>query len=57
MYYKLWYNNYYKETKKVSTLIIQGLAIEDIKNKSLQENIFQIESETSMRSINGSYTF
>ncbi|MBE6083809.1 MAG: DUF1819 family protein [Tissierellaceae bacterium] len=47
----------YKETKKAVTLIMQGLAVEDIKNKSLEENIFQFESEASMRSINGSYTF
>lgn len=41
----------YKETKKAATLIIKGLSVEDIKNKSLQENIFQLESEARKKEV------
>lgn len=41
----------YKETKKAATLIKQGTVIGDIKNKSVEENIFQLESETRKREV------
>lgn len=41
----------YKETKKAASLINKGLEVEDIKNKSLEDNIFQLESETRKREV------
>ncbi|EPS52417.1 DUF1819 family protein [Clostridium botulinum] len=41
----------YKETKKVASLINQGVKVNDIKNKSLEENIFQLESEARKREV------
>lgn len=41
----------YKETKKAATLIMQGLDVEEIKNKSLEDNIFQLESEARCREV------
>lgn len=41
----------YKETKKASSLINKGLKIDDIKKKSLEDNIFQLESETRKKEI------
>lgn len=41
----------YKETKKASSLINKGLKIDDIKEKSLEDNIFQLESETRKKEI------
>lgn len=41
----------YKETKKAANLIIQGLEVGDIKSKSLEENIFQLESEARKKEI------
>jgi len=35
----------YKETKKAATLIIQRVMVDEIKNKSIKDNIFQLESE------------
>lgn len=35
----------YKETKKATNLVRQGLSVSDIKNKSIEDNIFQLESE------------
>ena len=41
----------YKETKKAAGLINKGLEVEGIKNKSLEDNIFQLESETRKREV------
>lgn len=41
----------YKETKKAATLIKQGKAVNSIKNKSLEDNIFQLESEARKREV------
>lgn len=41
----------YKETKKVATLINNGMEIECIKQKSVEDNIFQLESETRKKEI------
>lgn len=41
----------YKETKKASSLINSGLDINDIKEKSLRDNIFQLDSETRKKEV------
>lgn len=41
----------YKETKKASSLVNRGLDINQIKEKSLEENIFQLESEARKREV------
>lgn len=41
----------YKETKKASSLINRGLSIEEIKGKSLEDNIFQLESEARKKEV------
>ena len=41
----------YKETKKAATLIKQGITVKDIKNKSIEENIFQLESESRKKEV------
>lgn len=41
----------YKETKKASSLVNSGLSVDDIKIKSLEENIFQLESEARKREV------
>ena len=41
----------YKETKKASSLINKGLDVNDIKEKSLEDNIFQLESESRKREV------
>lgn len=41
----------YKETKKAATLIKQGVFIREIKNRSLEDNIFQLESETRKKEL------
>ncbi|ENY99818.1 hypothetical protein HMPREF1092_02954 [Clostridium thermobutyricum] len=41
----------YKETKKSASLINSGLELEGIKNKSIKDNIFQLESETRKREV------
>lgn len=41
----------YKETKKASILIKQGFEVNDIKNKSIEDNIFQIESEARKKEV------
>lgn len=41
----------YKETKKVATFINNGMEIECIKQKSVEDNIFQLESETRKKEI------
>lgn len=41
----------YKETKKSASLINKGLEIDKLKNKSLEENIFQLESEARKQEI------
>ena len=41
----------YKETKKASSLINKGLSVEEIKEKSLEDNIFQLESETRKKEV------
>lgn len=41
----------YKETKKAATLIKQGVFIRNIKNRSLEDNIFQLESETRKKEV------
>lgn len=41
----------YKETKKSASLIKQGVSLDEIKVKSLQENIFQLESETRKKEV------
>lgn len=41
----------YKETKKAASLINQGVSLDKIKEKSLKENIFQLESEARKREV------
>ena len=41
----------YKETKKAAMLINTGVKLDEIKNKSLKYNIFQLESEARRREI------
>lgn len=41
----------YKETKKASSLVNKGLGINDIKEKSLEDNIFQLESEARKKEV------
>jgi len=41
----------YKETKKAASLINQGLSVVEIKNKSLEDNIFQLESEARKKEV------
>jgi hypothetical protein len=41
----------YKETKKAASLINKGLQVEMIKEKSLEDNIFQLESESRKKEI------
>lgn len=41
----------YKETKKASSLINKGLSVEEIKEKSLEDNIFQLESEARKKEV------
>lgn len=41
----------YKETKKASSLVNEGLDVNNIKEKSLQENIFQLESEARKKEV------
>lgn len=41
----------YKETKKAAGLINKGLQIKDLKNESLENNIFQVETETRMKEL------
>lgn len=41
----------YKETKKASSLINSGFNIDNIKEKSLKDNIFQLESEARKREV------
>lgn len=41
----------YKETKRASSLINRGLKMYDIKEKSLEDNIFQLESEARKKEI------
>lgn len=41
----------YKETKKVAILIKQGFGIDEIKKKSLEDNIFQMESESRKKEV------
>lgn len=41
----------YKETKKASILVNKGLDVNDIKEKSLQDNIFQLESEARKKEV------
>lgn len=41
----------YKETKKASMLINKGLEVDGIKEKSLEDNIFQLESESRKKEV------
>ncbi len=41
----------YKETKKVATLTKQGVHIDEIRNKSVEDNIFQLESEARKKEV------
>ncbi|MGV8984282.1 DUF1819 family protein [Clostridium sp.] len=41
----------YKETKKASSLVLQGFKELEIKNMSINENIFQMKSETRKKEI------
>lgn len=41
----------YKETKKAVSLINKGLELSDIKQKSLEDNIFQLESEARKKEV------
>lgn len=41
----------YKETKKAASLINKGLDVNDIKEKSLEDNIFQLESESRKKEV------
>ncbi|MDU7150104.1 MAG: DUF1819 family protein [Clostridium sp.] len=41
----------YKETKKAAMLINTGVELDEIKSKSLEENIFQLESEARKREV------
>lgn len=42
---------FYKETKRASSLVNEGLDVNNIKGKSLQENIFQLESEARKKEV------
>lgn len=41
----------YKETKKTASLMKQGIEVNDIKNKSIEDNIFQLESEARKKEV------
>lgn len=41
----------YKETKKAAMLINTGFELDEIKSKSLEDNIFQLESEARKREV------
>ncbi|TCO79774.1 DUF1819 family protein [Marinisporobacter balticus] len=41
----------YKETKKAAILIKQGFTVDEIKNKSIEDNIFQFESESRKKEV------
>ncbi len=41
----------YKETKKAVSLINKGLDVDGIKGKSLEDNIFQLESEARKKEV------
>lgn len=41
----------YKETKKASMLINTGVELDGIKSKSLEENVFQLESEARKKEV------
>lgn len=41
----------YKETKKAAILLNSGLRINELKVKAVEENIFQVESETRMKEL------
>ena len=41
----------YKETKKASSLVNEGLDVDSLKEKSLQDNIFQLESEARKKEV------
>lgn len=41
----------YKETKKAASLINKGLGIKELKKESLENNIFQVETETRMKEL------
>lgn len=41
----------YKETKKAATLLKQGVTVDEIKNKSIEDNIFQLESQTRKKEV------
>ena len=41
----------YKETKKAAILLNSGLNINELKVKAVEENIFQVESETRMKEL------
>lgn len=41
----------YKETKKAAILIKQGLSVDEIKTKSIEDNIFQLESEARKKEV------
>lgn len=41
----------YKETKKASSLVNEGLDVNGLKEKSLQDNIFQLESEARKKEV------
>lgn len=41
----------YKETKKAASIVNKGFAVDDIKVKSLEENIFLLESEARKKEV------
>lgn len=41
----------YKETKKAAMLINTGIELDEVKNRSLEENIFQLESEARKKEV------
>lgn len=41
----------YKETKKAANLLMSGIKLSELKEKSLQDNIFQLESEMHKKEI------
>lgn len=41
----------YKETKKASSLVNEGLDVDNLKEKSLRDNIFQLESEARKKEV------
>lgn len=41
----------YKETKKATSLINKGLEIKDLKKEAVENNIFQVETETRMKEL------